>query len=565
MENRVNRFFSLLNAQFLFLLLVPFTLFFSLKLNSVVIIILLGLTIKDVVKERTLRIKLFLPSLLYVLSVLIGFFIDYYYGFSSIKNIEKMLPFLALPVVFFLGIKNKFKANRIIQLFGYLITIVNLFLIIFAIIITIKNATSNQFISDLWVKTGAKIVVLETETNPVGKNNVAKLVEGSEYGLHDLLYKSQEKIKPETNYIRSVFLKKSERDWVLIRQYDGITHKGIWFNISEGYVGKAQKGLTGKIESYGNGWFRCSVVNKTSEMANQERLQITLVKGDGKYKYKGDGVSGIFVWGGELNEGKNNKSYLPSQYNLNFNQFYRENLLRPLNTHPSYYSLYIVTVLVFFLLMFFTKKRVVDLLVIIFNTLILVLISSKAALFSFIIVLVFLSTLYIRKSKKHFFLLLAVLSIFTISILIFPKVKHRIEQSVETVLFEKNKKLSTYKRILVLKGVLDFDKEALVLGKGNVNGERLLREKTGLDLNAHNQYLQALISSGIVGVIFLLIYLFSPLYYINNLKTEWGVFTVCIVIVFSINFLFESMLNRQWGIVFVAYIYSLLKKTSIKW
>ena len=563
MKNSVN-FFSFKNIQLFFIVLIPITLFISIKLNSIIIIILLLLTIKDVITNRKTGVvnntKLFIPPLLFVLSVLIGFFIDYYYGFNSVKTIERLLPFVVLPFIFFLGIKKKFKTFRIILIFSYLITIVNLLLIVFSTTVSIRNMFSNQFISDSWMKYGTEIIVSDNELSPNGKKNVIKLVESLNEGSHDLIYKLDEKVIPDKSYIRSVFIKKAEKDWVFIRQYDGISHKGIWFNISKGFVGKTEEGLIGKIESYKNGWFRCSVINKTDEKASTERIQITLVNGNGNYKYKGDGVSGLFIWGAEIGLGETNKSYLPSEYNFKYNQFFRENLLGPLDIHPTYYSVYIITAIVFFILLLFSKFKPIYILIILFNIIILLLISSKAALLSFLIILGFLSLIYFKKSKKHFLFLLAFVVIIMTAIFTIPKIKLRVEQSIETVLNNRNEKLSTYKRLLILKEVLSFNNKDLAFGKGNIFGEQVLKEKTGLNLNAHNQYFQALISSGLLGLAFLLVYLLSPLYYFNNFKDWLSIFTICLVILFSVNFLFESMLNRQWGIVFVAYFYSLLKK-----
>ena len=74
-------------------------------------------------------------------------------------------------------------------------------------------------------------------------------------------------------------------------------------------------------------------------------------------------------------------------------------------------------------------------------------------------------------------------------------------------------------------------------------------------LNAHNQYLQTALSIGFFGLIVLLISLFLP--FVDSFKN--GNFLLIIfLLIISFNFLFESMLERQSGVVFYAFFNSFL-------
>ncbi|GGK30678.1 hypothetical protein GCM10007962_26290 [Yeosuana aromativorans] len=560
--NIVAKVVSSQKTRSLFLILVPITLIISIKCNSFLIIALIFLFARDIIynfeKGYKKNKKLFLPPLLYVLSVLLGYFIDLFYNTNSIKTIERLLPFIVFPLIFFLRADNKFKFFDIIRTVSFVITCLNVLLILFASYSTVLNISKNQFLDESWIKSRVKVIIDPNQKNPINKKGVAKLIESSDYGSHDLVYKLNTEVVKDTNYIRSIFIKKAEREWVLIRQYDGISHKGIWFNVSKGCIGKKQDGLIGKIEKAENGWFKCTVINKTSKLAKTERLQLTIVDKDGGYKYKGNGKSGVYIWKGYLNQGNTIKNNLSPYNNFSSKEFFRENLLKPLDIHPTYYSVYLITAIIFFILALFKNFKKITLGLVIFNTLILILISSKGALLSFFLIVIFLGLINFKNQKSHFYFILLIFFLAAGSLIMIPRVSERIDQSIDTVVLNKNKNLSTSKRLIVWKSILNFDSKYLIFGKGNVEGEKLIKNKTSLKLNAHNQYLQALISSGVLGLCLLLFYLFSPLLFINDFKNELSIFTICLVILFSVNFMFESMLNRQWGIVYMSYLYSMI-------
>lgn len=73
--------------------------------------------------------------------------------------------------------------------------------------------------------------------------------------------------------------------------------------------------------------------------------------------------------------------------------------------------------------------------------------------------------------------------------------------------------------------------------------------------NCHNQYLQLLMTAGIIGLLVLLVWLFL------SFRTAWfnQNYLFCILIaIFALNMLTESMLERQQGTYFIAFFGSLL-------
>lgn len=98
------------------------------------------------------------------------------------------------------------------------------------------------------------------------------------------------------------------------------------------------------------------------------------------------------------------------------------------------------------------------------------------------------------------------------------------------------------------------------LGLGDVEEELNARFKKKslnhlIGLNVHNQYLQALIEFGLIGLILLLLmfyytYKYAPRVYTNTLGISF-------IILIGVNFLFESMFSRYSGLSFIVFFYCL--------
>jgi len=73
------------------------------------------------------------------------------------------------------------------------------------------------------------------------------------------------------------------------------------------------------------------------------------------------------------------------------------------------------------------------------------------------------------------------------------------------------------------------------------------------NLNCHNQYLQTWLASGIVGLLCLVYILLHPFFQLRK-----SLVLICFCILVGVNFLFESMLERQNGLFFFSFFYLLL-------
>lgn len=88
-----------------------------------------------------------------------------------------------------------------------------------------------------------------------------------------------------------------------------------------------------------------------------------------------------------------------------------------------------------------------------------------------------------------------------------------------------------------------------------IHKKRNIEEAIKYKFNAHNQFLETSMQTGLVGLIILILVFSVPLYQSIKKKQELLFLFLMICI---INFMFESMLQRIAGVVFFAFWYSFL-------
>ena len=76
--------------------------------------------------------------------------------------------------------------------------------------------------------------------------------------------------------------------------------------------------------------------------------------------------------------------------------------------------------------------------------------------------------------------------------------------------------------------------------------------------NAHNQYMESLLAAGIPGLLALLFFLLAPVFVAWKRHSRYLFVLVVTVGVVMFNLLFESMLERQMGLLFIGYVYSIM-------
>jgi hypothetical protein len=165
---------------------------------------------------------------------------------------------------------------------------------------TNERTYSEDFSQATYGKTGVTISSV-SDTSPSGGATIQKLLEDTSTGAHGFDF-----LNAQTGtQTFSIFLKAAGRQWSRLTANSVVT----WFNLQNGVIGTVGVGHTALITNFGNGWYRCSV---SFNAALSNTIQIRAATGDTNLTYTGDGASGIFAWGAQLEAGSFPTSYIPT-------------------------------------------------------------------------------------------------------------------------------------------------------------------------------------------------------------------------------------------------------------
>ena len=223
--------------------------------------------------------------------------------------------------------------------------------------------------------------------------------------------------------------------------------------------------------------------------------------------------------------------------------------------HPTYYALYVVTAIsIIFFTKFININKIYKIILIIINSSFVLLISSKAGIISLILIYFIKAIIDFKQGvKNNRYSLLVGITIIIVLAFSIPSTRLRIDRAISSLTQKKTelKNSSTNERIKQWSSIKDFSNSELFFGIGISNAQNKLNRLTEVNKNTHNQFLQSLLSSGIIGLLLLVTFLILPLFF--NKSTFLNVFVSIIVF----NLMFENLLDRQWGIIFITFFYSI--------
>jgi len=247
--------------------------------------------------------------------------------------------------------------------------------------------------------------------------------------------------------------------------------------------------------------------------------------------------------------------------------------------HTSYYSMYLNLAIVWLLLNSInTSARWLppyySILLVLFFSVIVVLLSSKSGIIGLGLILI-TALFYIVFFKKKYLPGVIGSIIFVVGLLSIkyfaPNTILKLTNIVTAVTSESNTETteSSSVRLLVWESSNQVIKDNLLFGVGTGDAkEALIKEyskrniKTAVEnkLNAHNEYYQIFICLGLIGFIILFLNLVYPLAFAVQTKHYLYIFFILII---SFNFLSESMLETQAGVIFYAFFNSILCFTAV--
>jgi hypothetical protein len=174
---------------------------------------------------------------------------------------------------------------------------------------------SEQFDNAAWVKEGATVTGNAT-ASPDGTINADTIIESATTGVHRI--QQAQTLVSSTAYTFSVFVKRASGSRNLSINCSTIGNAQGLYDIAAGVVigtaGTAAN-LSASVQKFANGWVRCTLTMTGTGTPNNVYLQLapsTETNPAWGASYTGDGTSGIFVYGAQLEAGAFATSYIPT-------------------------------------------------------------------------------------------------------------------------------------------------------------------------------------------------------------------------------------------------------------
>jgi hypothetical protein len=151
-------------------------------------------------------------------------------------------------------------------------------------------------------------ITSNVDTSPEGVVNATSFVEDSATGRHRT--QTAISVTSGSTYTLSMFAKIASGSRLLCLNADFLFNARAYFDLVNGDVEGTDSG-SASIEDYGNGWYRCSITG-TSSYTGTSVAYLGLEVGTSDSGYAGDGTSGHYWYGIQVEAASYPTSYIPT-------------------------------------------------------------------------------------------------------------------------------------------------------------------------------------------------------------------------------------------------------------
>lgn len=177
---------------------------------------------------------------------------------------------------------------------------------------------SQEFDNGSWAQNGLIGVSPDVAVAPNNTTTADKLVENTS-NVNHFAIQAYTKAASALSYTFSCWVKSAERNFARLSITDNGGNSGVFVNfnlstgatLTQGTFGGGWTVQSSRIEQHPNGWWRC-IIRGTSQALTDLNTAIRLSNDGSGGVYLGDGVSGIFVWGAQLEQAEFETSYIPT-------------------------------------------------------------------------------------------------------------------------------------------------------------------------------------------------------------------------------------------------------------
>jgi hypothetical protein len=167
---------------------------------------------------------------------------------------------------------------------------------------------SEQMDNASWIKLNGAVTA-NTAVSPDGYTNADKFVPNTTSGVHAL---RSNLFNQSATAAHSWFVKADGYSKIAVRESELVGNYAS-FNLSTGAL--ISTNATGSIVNYGNGWYRCTLVDTTIGLLAQTSIVVlpdSYTTGDPLVNWSGDGTKGVLAYGAMVEIGAYATSYIPS-------------------------------------------------------------------------------------------------------------------------------------------------------------------------------------------------------------------------------------------------------------